>query len=309
MVYPPPSAHAYHQRSQLEAASKYQQVDIYTLDAPGMVELWLATKQSEGVPKEEAIKQLNDLTGLSVTQETLGFAQNYGSTIKSSLLLATLGKDLARSGSLFTQYYITTKNGKQYIIFKGNHKLRKIIKGTRYLATNTQMMKFGIGGKAAKAAARSGFLVSVIFSVSLNSIRWLFDEEFRWTHWITHLSTDVLKIAIASIAGYLAAVGVAAGAAVFAASIPVILPITVGIFVALVVGEGLSILDQDNRLAKKLLETIEDYEKKIGELDETLLDGVYYTVEEGKKFAIRQMRLLFLSKVRMLRQRLAPRWF
>lgn len=119
MIYPPPSAHTVHAKQKLKARSDYQNVDIYTLDAPGFLELWVATQRSMGKSDEQVADQLREF-GLEVTKSTLATARDNLSSTKSGVLLAALAKDLSRSGNILSHYYITSQGGKNYIVFKGN---------------------------------------------------------------------------------------------------------------------------------------------------------------------------------------------
>src|SRR5690625_5535028 len=100
-------------------------------------------------------------------------------------------------------------------------------------------MKLGIGGDAMKATLKSGVMVSVIFSTSLNSIKWLFEEDYRWLDWLGHLSVDVTKIIVASVAGCLAATASSGAIIATASSAPVIIQINVCLFICVFFGDQL----------------------------------------------------------------------
>lgn len=313
MMYPPPNTHAFRPRPNYDKQpSRFQEVDLYTLDASDTLHLWVAVQRTEGVPDQKAEKRLNDLTGLDISLAALELSRDYGAHLKDAAILAALGADLARSGNLLSHYYVTQHNGKHYIVFKGNQRLRKIITGTRYLANNPKIMKLGIGGDAMKATLKSGVMVSVIFSASLNSIKWLFEEDFRWTDWFGHLSVDITKIIVASVAGYLAASALGGAIMATASTAPVIIPISVGLFVCVYVGYKLTQLDAEYRITTRVIEAMELYEKKIIELSNnvshTILDGVYYALDGSKKYVAKRINRLFARKARELSQRLSIQW-
>lgn len=306
MIYPPQSAHAIHSRQQLNARSKYQNVDIYTLDAPGFLELWISVQRSQGKSNEQIAEKLKEF-GLEVTKTTLASARDYANDAKNSVLLVALAKDLSKTGNMLSHYYITTQGGKSYIVFKGNQKLRTIITGTRYLAANTKMMTFGIGGKALKAGAKSGFVISALFSTSLHSIRWLFEEDYRWSHWISNLSADIAKIAIASIAGYLTAKGMAGVFFLTASTAPAVLPIAAGLIVCVGVSALLRRYNFQEEIDKVVV-VLEQYEHKVRNIDETLQNGVYYVIDETGKAIKHSIKRFFLNKLNTLKQGLHPKW-
>lgn len=307
MIYPPQSAHAIHSRQQLNARSKYQNVDIYTLDAPGFLELWISVQRSQGKTNEQIAEKLKEF-GLETTKTTLAQARDNLTTVKSSFLLAVLAKDLAKSGNLFSNYYITSQGGKNYIVFKGNQRLRTIITGTRYLTTNTKMMNFGIGGKALKAGAKSGFVISALFSISLQSIKWLFEEDYRWSNWITNLSVDIAKIAMASIAGYLTAKGLAAGLLMTMGAAPVIVPIGIGLAVSVGVATVLAHYKFEQEI-QKMVDLLESYESLVKSMNKaTIQDGVYYMIDETGRAIKQSIRRFFMNKLNSIKKGLDPRW-
>lgn len=306
MIYPPPSAQAAYHRQKLNTRSRYEEVDIYTLDAPAFLELWIAIERSRGMSENDTTAKLKEL-GIDLAELSLAGARDHLSNIKSSLILTILAKDLAKSGNIQSSYYTTTRAGKQYIVFKGNHRLRTVLKGTRYLATNTTIMKFGIGGQALKSVAKSGFVISAIFSVSLHSIHWLFEENYRWSHWFTNLSVDVIKLALASISGYLAAKGSIAIAIAFTGTVPVLLPITAGLIVCVGVALVLDAYSFEKEI-EELISLLEHYEKQIKNFDQTIADGVYFIIKKTGEAIRQSAKRVFFEKVRMLKRGLNPKW-
>ena len=112
---------------------------------------------------------------------------------------------MRRSGNLLGRFEIRPTNGRDYIVFKGNKNLRKTIRGNRYGMLNPTIIKMGIGTDGLKASAKGGALVTVVVSVSVNSYGWIFDESIGWKDFLLNVSTDLVKAAIAVVAGYFAA--------------------------------------------------------------------------------------------------------
>ncbi|TMP41865.1 hypothetical protein, partial [Pseudoalteromonas sp. S1688] len=75
----------------------------------------------------------------------------------------------------------------------------------------TQVVNVGVGKEALKHGAKRGFNISVVFSVTLNSINWLFEENYRWTNWVATPSTDMVKPDVGALAGVLACIAVDSG--------------------------------------------------------------------------------------------------
>jgi hypothetical protein len=164
------------------------------------------------------------------------------------------------------------------------------------------MIKMAVGTEGLKNSAKSGFLVSVIFSVSLHSIQWLFEDEYRWTHWLAGISTDLVKIAIASTAGYLAA----AGAAFFmGAAVVAVVPIIVGVAVSLLVGFTLNVIDKKFEITKSLIQWFEYQEKSL--LDKVDA-GIVYITSSAVQYVKRSLFKSTTDKINQLLRRRPQLW-
>lgn len=164
------------------------------------------------------------------------------------------------------------RGGRKYIIFKGNHKLRELIKGTRYLASNPVLMKLGIGARAATSLIKGNLLVTVIVSPLVHTYNWIFDPKFGWKDFLKSVSSDLVIAFLAGVAGAVTF------AAVAAAVSTAVVALTVGVFVAVIVGGYLSIRNMDLSLTDAVIDsTVNAYEYVSSET------GTYY--REAKKSA------------------------
>ncbi|HAW93386.1 MULTISPECIES: hypothetical protein [unclassified Arsukibacterium] len=276
--------------------------DIYVLNARELAEFWLTVQRQEGKSQSQIDSSFKQLTGLDPTTQILALGRDYGAAGNDLATMLVLGTDLKGGSRFFETYSMVTQNGRNYIIFKGNHRARLIVKGTRYLATKTLMIKMAVGTEGLKNSAKSGFLVSVIFSVTLHSIQWLFEDEYRWTHWLAGISTDLVKIAIASTAGYLAAAGIALfmGAAVVA-----VVPIVVGVAVSLLVGYTLNVIDKKFEITKSLIQWFEYQEKSL--LDKVNA-GIVYVTSSTVLYVKRSLYKTATDKINQLLRRRPQLW-
>ncbi|WP_409524410.1 hypothetical protein [Nitrincola sp. MINF-07-Sa-05] len=155
--------------------------------------------------------------------------------------LSALIQDFKRSGNLLGNYRITQGNGRYYVVFKGNQKLRSLIKGTRYLTDNPLVISLGIASPSEmlKGAARSNIFITLIISGGGNSIKWIFLEEYLWTNFLSDISIDLLKGGLSILAGV-------AAAYFTAKSMPrVIISRLVGLAVGIGTGVGLNQIEND----------------------------------------------------------------
>ncbi|MBZ9610522.1 hypothetical protein [Rheinheimera maricola] len=273
-------------QQQLEKDLAESQADIYVLNARELTEFWLTVQRHEGKSQSQIESVFNDLTGMDLSKQLLATGRDFGSASKDLTTVAVLGADLKRGSRFFESYRTVTQNGRNYIIFKGNHRARLIIKGTRYLATNTVMLKMAIGGEGLKASAKSGFIVSIVFSVTLHSIQWIFEDEYRWTHWLAGVTTDLVKIVIASAAGYLASIATAAGIAALTGGTIAVLPLAIGVVVCVGVGFTLNAIDDHFQITQSLVKHLEQKEAYI---KRKAYDGVYYVIRSATESVQRKL--------------------
>ena len=243
-------------RSNLESDFNKYQTDIFVLTHEEFLKLWVAVQSARGKSQAEIEQYLSEVTGLSLAQISLANAATFGSAIKDTPSFLAIYNDFKRSGNIFGKYEPITRNGKKYVVFKGNHKVRTILRGTRYLANNTQVVNVGVGKEALKQGAKSGFYISVFFSVTLNSINWLFEEDYRWTNWLATTSTDIVKAVIGALAGIFAGIALASGTVAVVA-------IGSGIIIGVIVSMGLNSIDERLKITKSFIKYLEYKERQL----------------------------------------------
>lgn len=213
------------------------QADVYVLERDDMVAVWIQDQKDQGRSDSDIKARFEELVGettLTLLGETFTLIDDHGATLvvatMDAKILSSLGRDMQRSGNIFGQYSVRSHNGKQYISFKGNHRLRTVIKGTRYGLKNPTIVKMGIGPDGLKQTAKGGVYVTVVVSVGLNGIAWIFTEDFGWRDFLSNVSEDMVKAAIAAVAGFLVGVGVgsATGFAVLASGAGFLVGLGVG---------------------------------------------------------------------------------
>lgn len=187
---------------------------LIVLNLPHMLSVWVESKRQTGLSNQqisEAFAQL-ELNNPSLPQlifESSGYKlvqDNLGTLISAAMdsrLLKVMIEDFRRSGNLLGDYRITQGNGRYHVIFKGNHRLRTLVKGTRYLSSNPLMIQLGIAlpSEMLKEGIKQNTFITLIISGSTNGIRWIFDETYIWTHFISNISIDLMKAALAVLAG------------------------------------------------------------------------------------------------------------
>ena len=233
-------------------ADNYDEKEVHVLTSDEFTELWVDyQRKKKGRTDEEIAERYEAVTGLAFNA-----APTAVPLAKDAVRLTQLARDLRRGGSMFTTYRVIRRNGRVQIAFRGNHRLRKLVRGTFYNANNAQVIRMAIGSTGRNAAAKTGIILTIIVSPVIRTIEWLFDSETTWSHLLANISADYIK-AIVAAGAYLAA----GAASVFflGASIPVVVPIAVGIAAAFVTVIGLDALDNALEISDKLAEAIEAF--------------------------------------------------
>ncbi|HCE2591615.1 TPA: hypothetical protein NKQ48_003238 [Vibrio parahaemolyticus] len=132
------------------------------------------------------------------------FVSSRGSLLHDVTAFYILAEDLHKGGAIIGKYEITRNGSKSYITFKGNHRLRSIVKGTRYLLNNANILALGIGQAGLKASAKGGVFLTIIYSVPYRTLELAFKKDYLFSNWIVNIGSDVLKASISATVGYLA---------------------------------------------------------------------------------------------------------
>ncbi|MCG7571635.1 hypothetical protein MHM89_17185 [Pseudoalteromonas sp. CNC9-20] len=240
-----------------------EQHDIYALTKEEFVRLWIEFHKRRNKTIEEVKDYFSRVTALSAIESAAWFGANLGAAVKDTPSFLKLANDFRKSGNIKGKFDLVTKNGKKYIVFKGNHKLRSIVTSARYPINSPKLMTVGVGREAMKAGAKQGFLISIFFSITLNTIDWIFKDEYRWTDWLATTATDIVKIVIATLLALVVA-------AVISATGFVVVAIGVGLILGVGIGMGLSLLDEHLGVTNALVSFLEQTEKKIQRQKELL---------------------------------------
>jgi hypothetical protein len=167
-----------------------------------------------------------------------------------------IGKILNLVG-IRASYYIKG----DYIILKGYSGLRKILTGTRYLATNPIVVQMGFGLKGIQGVAKGGFILGLVVSTAIETLDWLFNDEKTMVDLVGGIGVEAVKVGIASLAGY--AAGALATLTGFAAFPLIGLAVmTFGVAV------GLNALDNKYNVKQTVVRTLKS-------LPDNLENGVY----------------------------------
>ena len=194
--------------------------------------------------------EMNDKLKATIDADIIALGQLTQSGTKVAQQIRLLG--------VWGRAYIKEVNGKTYIIFKGNAKLRPDLKGTRYLAENAKVRCFVVGSKDLLKDAAHGVKIAVIAFVIIDIVAELSSDQPSLASLGVHITSDVLQAVVASAAGW------AAGALILAATpaAPVVVVFVVVVAVGFVIGMTLTHFDNKYRLTERAAARMKEYENE-----------------------------------------------
>lgn len=223
-----------------------QDEQVYVLDAPTMMRLWLTDKVSAGAMTQAQA----DALWRRYTTETK-FVANYFSVGDDLALMTKLARDMR---SPLGRVYFKNYGGKTHIILKGAPGLRTILTGTRYGVQNAKVINMGLGRAGVRASARGGTIVSIFLLTAWNIADFVLRDDATLGQLLGGIAGDVSKAALAGGIGYMA------GAAVVGTVVGTFAlgPLVVAVVVGIGVGLALDWIDNRFQLTQKLQTAIDE---------------------------------------------------
>jgi len=223
--------------------------DVYILNAPDLTRLWLSSESTRSKDPFTTAETFKVIIG-----DSPDAVINYTSAILDTVVLAKLGNEMRRSGSILGTYRIIQRNGRSLIVFSGHAGLRRTLTAPVYGISNPKVIKFGVGTAAGNAMLKSGMLLTLIISPVVRTIEWLFiDHKATLELVLARVSADIFKGIIAAGAGYAASLFLTT---ISGASVIAVAPVAAGIGIALMVGYGLNSIDVRLRITERLAESL-----------------------------------------------------
>jgi hypothetical protein len=93
--------------------------------------------------------------------------------------------------------------GKEYVQLIGNKKLREILIGTRYLASNPKIVSIGVGTRGLKNIAKGGFILGMVVGVSVEVLDFIFRQDKTWVDLVSGVGVEAVKAVLSGAAGLL----------------------------------------------------------------------------------------------------------
>ncbi len=197
---------------------------------------------------ENIIQLIEASTLIQEYQEAKGILKSYTAPTLDAITASRMINELGfETNQVEVRKY---QNGKKYVIFKGHPGNRSIFIGTRYSVKNPEVVRLAIGPKGIVEPAKSGFVISFILSCGLEVFEYLIQDTYTLSKLLGTLSSDLIKIGLASIAA--AAAGLIVGSVAIIGSVATA-PLLVAIAIGIVTGKTLDKVDRRFGATKALI--------------------------------------------------------
>lgn len=140
-----------------------------------------------------------------------------------------------------------TVAGKSYIKITGYPGLRRILTGTRYAASNPQMLEMAIGQRGIGYSLVNGTRYCIYASLAWRAIELIFKSDYYLTDFLVDMGMDVAKILVSSVV-----IGVVAGGVAVFIGAPIILFTGGVIALGILLNIKLNDLDKNLELSQTL---------------------------------------------------------
>ena len=182
----------------------------------------------------------------------------YGNTAFGAKSEYVYAQKVAKSlGGYATKWYVKMINNKPYIILKGyNRQLKTLLAGNIWKATNPKLVQFGIRPGAIKASLKGNIIVTIFFSVAVNDVDTMVNDEKTMIDFLGNTGSDIVK-GIAALG--IASVSVVGAATTFGMAIPLAGGAVIVFIARLALNYGLQKIDERYELTSSFI----SYWKKV----------------------------------------------
>lgn len=242
------------------------QSDLFVFSEDDIPALWVSLQAHRGELRQSDIPAVTDALKEGRYPNSPAEAQRIRKVLEGLLSAIPDVLDAKAIASLigdfrgFGRFRVSMYQGRRYVIFKGDPRLRNIVRGTRYRLDNPKIVGLGIGKRGLKANAVAGLRLSIVLFVGYRIGEFILTDEATLSYFVGHLSTDVVKATGAAAAsygaGYFAAGFIGAGIAG-----PLVFALAIGVVAAIALDQIDSHYGLTDRLVAELSslqETAED---------------------------------------------------
>ncbi|MBB3167401.1 hypothetical protein [Simiduia aestuariiviva] len=302
MANPIPYTHiapnALQQRQQEQALAmslRKNDTTLVAMTSDEFLDYALAIKESQGMSRNDALSWIDGIAGLPTANpaaikhswdQNKGTGKEIGSYLpvfSDARKLTKLASDLHKGGGAYSKYRVNYHGGKAYVVIAGYAGLRQHLTASHYLANNPKVVSMGIGKLGAADTIRSGFLLSVIFSVAFHSLDQMLNDSATWHTFLAGVTVDV----VSAVTGGAIAWGVTSmfiGGAAMAAVGPILLVVIAGAAATWYLNDLASQYQVAERMAVRLIVAESRLASEFNRLDREIKRGLNHANEDPVGF-------------------------
>ncbi|WP_249929257.1 hypothetical protein [Pseudoalteromonas sp. S3776] len=206
------------------------------MNSAEFVDYIISVKMKQGKSRSEAVEWIDGiLNSASSMWERIKDPLKTGAGLyplfDDMKALAIIAAAMQRQGNAFGKFKIKIYNGSPAIIISSYPGIRAHLTGTRYLASNPKLFTIGMGKLEAAKSMKTGFVISLIISVTFHAIDQALNDQKTWHDLVAGIAVDmaVVGAAIATSSAIIAMGGtLIAGIAIA----PLIIVVSVGFLFA-----------------------------------------------------------------------------
>ncbi|MEW7312125.1 hypothetical protein AB1E22_05290 [Buttiauxella gaviniae] len=153
------------------------------------------------------------------------------------------GKLLVNFNTLKIKAVKYIHRGKVYIKITGYPGVRRILNGTRYGASNPQILEMAIGIRGLAHSIMKGTKFCICCSLAWRTIELIFKSDYDLVDFLVDVTMDVAKIIVSSVV-----IGISGGVLTLLSS-PIVITTVIILFIGFYLNKKLNLVDNENNLS------------------------------------------------------------
>ncbi|WP_262883410.1 PAAR domain-containing protein [Morganella morganii] len=241
-----------------------------------------------------------EITQSGIGQVMVNYGVNGKDVVTTSMILVKLG-DLGIRATVYINHI-----GTELIKFTGYPGIRKILNAPVFRLDNTRVVDLGIGKYGLTKSIIEGARLTFYVAAAYRTLDYILNDETSLAKFIGSLSTDIVKLGIASAISWGAATAITTLTAVV--SVPLIVVVAFGLLSAI----ALNMLDDKFGVTDKVVAYLEasqqEFVQKAREIEKGIYDiGAMYAdkmLETGKEVLEREVKRYIKKSLKDIKPRI-----
>ncbi|WP_298776058.1 hypothetical protein [uncultured Shewanella sp.] len=200
-----------------------------------------------------------EVTNTTTGQIVISYGVNGKDVVTTSMIISQFGN----LGIKATTY--VNKTGTEMIKFTGYAGIRKVLNAPAYGLKNMKVVQLGIGKYGLANSIKQGGVLTFYVAAAYRTLDFILNDEQELARYLGSLATDVVKIGIVSAITW--GVGALLATPFVAANLVIVVGTATSIF--------LNLVDEDNGITDKVVESLEKAQQEVVEKAREIEDGFW----------------------------------